>query len=484
MSNFLNSQYNPDILSTLANLSNDEVFTPPNVVNQMLDLLPKSLWTNKDMRFLDPTVKSGVFLREIAVRLIEGLENEFPVLEERLNHIFKNQLFGISITEITSLLSRRSLYCSKFPNSRYSVVSFENISGNIRFINTKHSWKNEKCIYCGASRSEYEREEKLESHAYEFIHRTNPEEIFNMKFDVIIGNPPYQLSTGGNRAQATPLYDKFVEQAIKLNPRYISMIIPARWYSGGMGLDEFRNKMIHDHRISKLVDYHNSKDCFDGVDIAGGVCFFLWERDRKSEDNLCEITNFLGQEKTIKTRKLDAFGDIFIRNNNSISIIEKVQKKSNSNLSDFVFSLDPFGFPTQERGREVKKDGDIELVHSQGIGYIERYQVKKNANLVDSWKVTIARVVPGNGEVGVDPAKGYKATTTPRLLSPGQVNSFTYMLLGAFKNKYEAENFQKYMCTKLARFMLRLTFSSMNIAKSNFIFVPKMDFNGSVNIFV
>lgn len=480
------SIYNPDVLSCLANLSNDEVFTPPELANAMLDLLPQELFENPDVKFLDPACKSGVFLREIAKRLLKGLEWQIPDLQERIDHIFQKQLYGIAITEMTSLLSRRSVYCSKYPNSEYSVSKFDNADGNIRFKHIEHSWKDGKCIFCGVTKKEgtYTREE-MEVHAYEWIHRIKPEEIFGMKFDVIIGNPPYQLATGGgteeskSATQARPIYNKFIEQAKKLNPRYLSMIIPARWYSGGMGLNQFRSDMLNDKHISKLVDYLNSKDCFQGVDIAGGVCYFLWERDREYEK--CDITNISGKEITKSSRALNEFEKLFIRSNEAIQIIDKVRSKTNSFMNDIVSPIDTFGIPSKEKGHSDKRAGDVSLLHTlgyngQGISYLSRDKVKKNQHLIDKYKVKISIMVPQGGEVGIKPENGYRSISTPQILPPGQVDSFSYLNIGFFDTEEEAINLVNYVSCKFTRYLLRATYSSVHVSKDNFCFVPLMDF--------
>lgn len=466
--------YNPDVLDALANLSNDEVFTPPKLVNEVLDMLPEELWSDKNATFLDPATKSGVFLREIAKRLIKGLEKEIPDLQERLNHIYTNQLFGIGITELTSLLARRSLYCSKKANhEKYSVcTAFDNPNGNIRYRRIEHTWQNGKCTHCGASQGEYDRDETLETHAYEFIHKT-PEEIislFNkkdMKFDVIIGNPPYQLSTGSASAQATPLYDKFVQQAIKMQPRFLSMIIPGRWYAGGMGLDDFRSEMLGGQHIRKLVDYPNARDCFPGIELRGGVCYFLWDRDNKGD---CEFTSISNGQTKKKIRRLEKY-DIFVRWNEAISIIDKINDAKEESLVELVSAVSPFGIPTTVKMRK-KKEGYLAVHSSKGIGFLPEEEVSKNSKLVHQYKVLLSQLISGNLET-----PPFKIISLLRVLGPGEVCTHSYLTVGAFNSKKEAENLKQYLATKFVRFLLLQGISNMHVSKGKFQFVPVQDFS-------
>lgn len=463
--------YNPDVLSCLANLSNDEVFTPPNVVNQILDALPQELFRSPDTTFLDPVCKSGVFLREIAKRLILGLQDAIPDLRERLDHIYKKQLFGIAITELTSLVSRRTLYCSMCADSPYSIVRFPNPEGNIRFQTTKHTWVNGKCSICGASEAEFgdkARRENKENHAYEFIHHPNPQEIFNVKFDVIVGNPPYQLSDGGQKASATPLYNLFVDKAKSIDPDYLVMIMPARWYSGGRGLDAFRSEMLNDNHIRNLVDYPDSEDCFPGVDIAGGVCYFL--RD-KSYTGQCEIKTIYKGKISSAIRSLNEF-DTLIRYQEAISIIEKIKSNDHSYYNERVSPQRPFGLRTY-----VKPDegGDINLRYGGGIGKFKSSSVSTGKEMIDKWKVIISYLTYDHaGRPDKDGKR--RIFSTMEILPPKTVCTETYLVIDSFKTEAEAKNLYNYLKTKLVRFLVAQLTYTQHLSKSNFAFVPIQDF--------
>lgn len=466
------TNYNPDVLTCLANLSNDEVFTPPNLVNQILDILPASLWSDKDAKFLDPVSKSGVFLREIASRLIKGLEPEIPDLQQRVDHIFQNQLFGIAITELTALLSRRSLYCSKKANSDKSVVTvFDSEEGRIRFSRIEHRWNEEKCAYCGANKNEYDRDQLLETHAYEFIHVDEPAKLFNnMKFDVIVGNPPYQLSTGGSGVQAVPLYDKFVLQAKKLNPRYLTMIIPARWYSGGFGLDSFRSEMLQDNRIRQIVDYPEATDAFSGVQIKGGVCYFLWDRDNPGK---VKVSTFK-KDKIVSSeerRLLEEGAGTFIRYNEAISILRKVKAFNEVTFETMVSQQKPFGLPTTYKGKEKKSDSNSIVVYgSKGTGYSSLSEITSNLDLIDRYKILIPRAGSGSDRFP------HQILGKPFIPPLHSACTETYVVIGAFKTKQETEHARAYICTRFFRFLVMLMKPTQDALRKVYTHVPVQDY--------
>lgn len=468
--------YNPDVLTCLANLSNDEVFTPPVVVNRMLDLLPAELWRNPDARFLDPVSKTGVFLREIAKRLMEGLSERIPDRQQRADHIFTRQLFGIAITELTALLSRRSVYCSKQANGPYSVCSaFHDADGNIRFRSTEHTWQNGRCRYCGASREVYDRDDTLESHAYEFIHTENPETIFpDMKFDVIIGNPPYQLEVGIEKDNyAIPLYHKFIQQAKKLRPRFISMIIPSRWFAGGRGMDDFREEMLHDTRLQILVDYPNAADCFPGIDLSGGVCYFLWNSEY---NGICKIVSNRGKDyqSTMNRPLLEPANDTFIRFNEAIPIIRKIIAYKEPTFDSLVSPQTPFGIVSSFKDYSDKPfEESIAIYTVNGVKYIREDQVSKNRQWISPYKVFISK---SYGERGAYP---YRFLAKPFIGTPRSCCTQTYLMIGPFNTSIECENVISYINTRFFRFCVMQKKNTQDAMRGVYSYVPIQDFSQS-----
>lgn len=474
-----NDSHTPDVLSCLSNLSNDEVFTPPEIVNQMLDMLPQELFSDPNTKFFDPACKTGVFLREIAKRLLIGLEPIYPDLQERIDHIFHEQLYGIAITELTSLLSRRSVYCSRYPNGKYSVTKFDDAEGNIRFKKIKHTWENGQCKYCGASKDQYDRNTSLETYAYEFIHLKNLEEIKKMKFDVIISNPPYHLSTDGHYSKA--IYNNFIETAINLNPRYISMIVPSRWFSGGLGLDQFRNKMLKDERLSEIHDFPDAGDCFPGVEIKGGVNYFLWEQKHTGDCKI--VTHKKGKIISEAIRPLlEKNAETFIRNNLFIPVLHKVQQKSEVSFSSIVSSYDPFGFDIREANSNYRQRVPISKVavkdyyklyyngwRKEGLGYVDGKNIRKGQDFIDKYKV----LIPKAWGVG-DPENDW---LNPIIADPGYVCTETYLVVGPFETKQEAINCVSYIQTRFFHLMVSFLKITQNTMQKAYSFVPIQNFN-------
>jgi site-specific DNA-methyltransferase (adenine-specific) len=460
----------PDIMEVLSNLSNDEVFTPPWAANAILDQLPEHVWSDPSLRWLDPCVKTGVFLREVTKRLLTGLAQEFPDRQARLEHILRNMVFGIAITDLTAMLARRSLYCSKDAAGPMSVVKFPTSAGNIWYGNTQHTMvKTDRCIECGASAAKYNTDGS-ENHAYGFIHaaaRTAiTEEIGTMKFDVIVGNPPYQMSdgTGGKGSSAVPIYNKFVDAARELNPRYLSMIIPSRWMAGGKGLDGFRTSMLSDTRIRNLVDYPNSTEVFPSVDIQSGVCYFLWNRDNTGPCATVAVRNGIHSESS--ERNL-AESDVLIRDNVSLEILRKIIQHGEESFASGVSSRKPFNLLADLNGNnEAQNETDLKLYRRGGVGWIARNEISQNTEWIDQWKVLVSKAY---GERGDGP---FLITGKPIVAKPGSVCTETFIITALVNNEDEGSSVASYMRTRFFRFLVSLRKIGQNAAKGVYESVP------------
>lgn len=482
---------NPDILTCIANLSNDEVFTPPPFANQMLDTLAAAwaadhkganLWADKTVRFFDPCTKSGVFLREITSRLVIGLEAEIPDLETRVNHILTEQVFGIAITHITGLLARRSVYCSKHVRGRYSITkAFKNDDGNIWFKRIKHTWIEGKCCFCGANARDYDRGEGLETHAYAFIHtddvKTRLSEVFgdDMQFDVVVGNPPYQLGQSGGEAVggfAMPIYQKFVQAAKRLDPKHIIMVTPSRWFAGGRGLDEYRTEMLADKRMRALVDFPDASEAFPGTQIKGGVSYFLWDNTWNGK---CEVTTIHGGKPTSPPMKryLGAY-DVVVRRNEAVPILAKVlrvnAREGIGRLSSKVSAIQPFSIRTNFRGAATPKGmkKPVRLIGNAAESFIERADIPRNDAWIDDWKVLLGRAY------GAGDAFPHQIYNHPIIVGPGTACTETYLVISRFKKEAHAKRFAAYLRTRFVRFLVSLRKNTQDIYNDRFQFVPDL----------
>ena len=469
----------PDILEVISDLSNDEVFTPPSVAKQMLDLLPPDVWRNPSLRWIDPFTKTGVFLREITKRLLAGLKDEIPDEQKRLDHVLRNMVFGVAITELTSFMSRRSLYCSKWANSEKSVVKFPNEQGNLIYQRIEHEFFRGRCSECLAGEALHGGGPETENYAYALLHlegRRFIEKEIGLKFDIVVGNPPYQTdSDGGTRS--VPLYHLFVDQAKQLNPSHILMVTPSRWLAGGLGLDEFRSQMLTEGKLVKLVDYPNPKDVFPSVEIKGGVSYFLWSRDKES--SIVSAVQFRNGEKTYAGERDLAEFDIFVRDGDALPILRKVLSKSSSNLEEMLSPRTAFGLVSNFNNfaKTPTDESSIQYYAAPGnkrvIGFLQPSQVLMNSDDTQYWKVLIPKAGSDGGQKLPDPVLGQTW-----IADPNSACSQTF-LYAKFSSKAEAQSFNSYVNTRFVRFLVSLRKISVDTTRSSYKWVPTQDWDNN-----
>lgn len=409
-------------LQKFGRLSSSEIVTPPNVADDMVALLPKDKLV-KDSKFLDIASKQGEFA---------------CALYKRFGEKIKNNIYAIPTSNLTYEFTRKVFELLGIP--------VENIFSDFN--------------------------------AYDIIGENKDKYIkilLEMKFDAIVGNPPYQSQTTEKGIQAKPLYHHFVELAIALEPTFITMIMPSRWFAGGMGLDEFRQSIMSDDSFVKYFDFSNSKDCFPGISVSGGVGFFL---RYDNHHGCCQFTNNINGKSNTLLRKMDEFG-IIVRYNEAISILRRIMERSEDCLSLKVSAISPFGIPTSVRGRKKHKSGDYRLFSSKGISYISGEDVSKGQEWIGKYKVLVSQT---GAEHAMEPSCDgrYRVLTSSMCaIGPCDVCTHSYILVGSFDNKEEANNLLSYLKTRFARFLILQSVSSIHISRKTFQFVPEQDFSRS-----
>lgn len=481
----MNDKPRLDVIETLSQLPNDEVFTTPKVAREMLSLLPEELWTNPYLKWLDPFSKSGVFLREVGEKLMQSLTDWEPDESKRRQHILKSMLHAYAISELTGLITRRTLYQSMDATGagviddtvKPILVKFENTDGNVKYARSEHvlHGKSKACKYCKAQKSVFG--DDRENFAYPFLHGTLPEEDNNMKFDVILGNPPYQIGMKDEKGEVTknitPLYNLFVEKAIDMNPDYVLMITPSRWFSGGKGLDGFRKRMLDDRRIRKIVDYPNAKELFPNVEIKGGVSYFLWQADY--EGNCLFRQVYEGKVLGEKTRDLRDGQGVLVRSLIGEEITRKVIEHPSfkSALSEVVSKRDPFGQNLTSNyayAKDQKFTNSVPLIFNNKIGYVSKSEITRNFDWVSQFKVLLPKAYGGT-----ESQKGLSVLGQPIALDAGSACTQSYLVAGRFGNKDETRNYARYLTTKFVRFLALQRKTSQNITSDVFRFVPVLD---------
>ena len=463
----------PDVLEVIANLSNDAVNTPPRVANAVLDLLPEHVWHDPSLRWLDPASKTGVFPREITKRLMIGLAEAIPDENTRLKHILTNMVFAFATESITGMMTRRSLYCSKDATSPLSAAELATPEGNVWHERVEHSFDTKgRCTECGGTKAQLEQPGR-DNRAYGFIHEVGRKQIakeHNMKFDVVVGNPPYQMDADGSN-RSIPIYDLFVEEAKKLNPKYISMIVPSRWLAGGLGLGEFRATMLNDDRIRRMVDFPNAEDVFPGVgkSIKGGVMYFLWDRDGRGT---CATTIRRGTETSGPHERVLNEYDIFVRETKALEILEKVQAKNKKPLSDVMSARTAFGIVSNFQGyHKTKQKGDVRFYATSSRGRIEawipRSEVLTNHEAIGSWKAMVPKAGSDGGQKLPDVVLGQ-----PWIAEKPSVCTQSFLFVQT-ETKEEAESVCSYYRTRFLRFLVSLRKITQDTTRDSYLWVPQ-----------
>lgn len=440
LADYLHGQDEEDIFDYIPPQQTNQIFTPRRVVKMMVDLLQQEapdLFTSMDSRFIDLYSKSGLYLTEVAKRLFVGLAPGIPDEEERIRWILEEQVYGAAPSDIIYNMVKNYVY------GGYPAVQ----TGNLLHLDLIPAAKEGRLA------------EELKKRMGKSV-----------RFDAIVGNPPYQLETSGVGRQAVPVYNSFIEESIKLEPKFITHITPARWYTGGFGLNSFRDSMLSDTHFRYLEDYPNTYDVFTGVDIAGGVSYFLWDVNYNGP---CTITNNMNGERWTEIRELNEYST-FIRDNRAVAIVRKVFdiERPHNTLAETVSPQKPFGLPTNYE----PTDSGIPCWFIQRIGlkYASSIDVTDTNNLLDKWKLLVPKA-PIAGQTDFSRPVGFYYEGNTKIARPGECCTESFIVAGAFSTEREVINFKSYLFTKIARFLLLQTVVSQDVLRNKFCFVPSLE---------
>lgn len=301
-----------------------------------------------------------------------------------------------------------------------------------------------------------------------------------MKFDAIIGNPPYQVASNDDRdtSRDKPVFNLFVDFGKALSPKYLTLVTPSRWMAGGLGLSEFREKMLNDTRIKQLTDYPSSKDVFPNVEIKGGVSYFLWQ---ESYSGLCSVVSCRGEQKSSPVCRLLNEYDIFVRDSNSIVILKKVLEHNEESITGILSVDKEFGWTSNFDG--FNKDSNAEEIplyynrkSNRLIGSIARSEVSKSTHLIDTWKVMVPKAGSDGG------ARIPDIVLSKNFVAPcPSVCTQTYLFFYT-DTENKAMNISKYVCTRFLRFLVSLRKMTQDATKATYTWVPLQDFTISSDI--
>ena len=422
-----------------------EIVTPDKIVKAMVDMLPSDVWNSKTV-FLDPACKGGEYLREIYDRLMDNelLQAEFPNVIERSNHILQNQLYGIALSQVS--LERTT---KKLMGFGFNIKIIPNYIDYLRYFQYIKS-----------------NDAKALEARREFL---NKEFNREMNIDVVIGNPPYQESTGSglNESGGKPLFDKFILSGIDTSHRIVCMITPTKWISGNLNtFKEVREAMTNKGHLYKMVDYMNAKDVFPGRSIAGGVSYFLFDKEYTGKT---QYTTINGKSYT-NERDINN-SDIIPRHYVGETVISKIMTKSNIFLSSYV-EKDKWHLRTDYEGSQIRStDNEVEIITPRGSCYAE-YDYRPDD--CDTYKVSFTRVITGRA-AEPDKTFRYNILSSLNILMPGQICNASYMVIPRIKSLEYAENMKKYLETKFARFLILQTLFGIGLTPDRFKYVPLMD---------